>query len=226
MLRATNAAYTITLDQDPETQSAIARATGQDTKWFATSDLLDAAGDLAPTAVFLDVGICAEHGQIIRRLKDNYPLAPLILTSPEAESDRLTEAMALGADDFLVKPFDGHDLARRLAVRCAALAKRAARETLVVGDMVIDTLQRTVTTDRGQKALSPTEVRLVSELAKADGAVVPREILKTRCWSAKEQVTDNALNRKLYEIRRRLKPLSDRVRIRTIYGVGFVMERK
>lgn len=220
--------FTITIDRDPEVREAIARAMGVESRWFASCEDMERSLQSEPLAVFVDVSLSVANeasGQIITKLKDSWPLAPLILTAPEIDSDMLTEGMALGADDYVAKPIHAIDLSQRVNVRLRALAKRAARETIAFGDMSIDTMQRSVTSTRGQRFLSPTEIKLIAELAKANGNVVPRDTLKTRCWP-QMAVSDNALNRKLYEIRRRLKPISDSVNIRTIYGVGFVMEQK
>lgn len=224
--------FTITLDSDPGTHATIAQITGIETKWFRTIDGgFQALQGTTPLAIFVDARLSvesSESGQLIPKLKDTWPTCPIILTAGEEDAEMLTEAMALGADDFVEKPFSGLDLdsfKRRFAIRRSALAKRAARETINFGDVTIDTLQRSVTSNRGQRFLSPTEVKLVSELAKAGGNVVAREALKTRCWP-QMAVSDNALNRKLYEIRRRLKPITDCINIRTIYGVGFIMEHK
>jgi DNA-binding response OmpR family regulator len=220
--------FTITIDRDPSVKDAIARAMGVESRWFQSCEDYERALPAEPMAVFVDVALSVgdeRTGQIIPRLKDSWPLAPVFLTSPEHDSDALTEGMALGADDFVAKPIEPVDLNKRVTVRLRALAKRAARETILFGDMSIDTMQRSVTSTRGQRFLSPTEIKLLSELAKASGNVVPRDMLKQRCWP-QMTVSDNALNRKLYEIRRRLKPISDSVNIRTIYGVGFVMEQK
>lgn len=220
--------FAITIDRDQAVNDAISRALGMESRWFRSCEELERSLELEPLAIFVDVALSVGNettGQIIPRLKDSWPLAPVILTSPESDSDALTEGMALGADDFVAKPIEPIDLSNRMNVRLKALAKRAARETILFGDMSIDTMQRSVTSTRGQKFLSPTEIRLLSELAKAGGSVVPRDMLKQRCWP-QMTVSDNALNRKLYEIRRRLKPISDCVNIRTIYGVGFVLEQK
>jgi DNA-binding response OmpR family regulator len=220
--------YTITLDNDPNVRSTIEKATGLESKWFSTYEEFEEKNSLNPAGLFIDVKLSLEssyNGSLIPKLKDVWPLSPIILTSIDGSPDQLTEAMALGADDFIAKPFDATDLATRFQIRKAALAKRAARETVIIGDMTIDTLQRSVATNKGQKYLSPTEIKLLSELAKARGNVVSREVLKSRCWPAGD-VTDNALNRKLYEIRRRIKPLSAKIDIRTVYGVGFVIEEK
>ena len=224
--------FIYTIDRDRDVQDAIQKAMGMESRWFASTEEFERSlSDIhqgEPLALFVDVGMSmgnGEQGNLIPRLKDSWPLAPVILTAPEPESEALSEAMALGADDFVAKPIVAQDLSKRVLVRLGALKRRAARETIAFGDMMIDTMQRSVTSPRGQRFLSPTEIKLLAELAKASGAVVPRDLLKNRCWP-QMTVSDNALNRKLYEIRRRLKPITDAVNIRTIYGVGFVMEQK
>jgi DNA-binding response OmpR family regulator len=221
--------YTVTFDPDPASHTAIAAATGVQSKWAASAADLDKLQDLQPVAVFLDVRLGVDHegaGGLIPRLKEAWPTSPIILTGCDtAGPELLTEGVALGADDFVCKEIGPAELMRRVEIRRSALARRAARETIAFGDLTIDTLQRSVTSARGQKFLSPTEIKLLAELAKAGGGVVPRDTLKTRCWPH-VNVSDNALNRKLYEIRRRLKPICEGINIRTIYGVGFVMEQR
>ncbi len=165
------------------------------------------------------------NGSLIPKLKDNWPLSPIFLISKPEDSDIVTEAMALGADDFIDTAVDSLDISQRLKIRLGALQKRAAKETIKIADLTIDTLQRSVTSLKGTKYLSPTEIKLIAELARATGNVVPRDMLKKRCWP-NSKVSDNALNRKLYEVRRSLEPLSDQIAIRTIYGVGFILEEK
>lgn len=218
--------YTVTLDEDPAIHSLIEQATGMRSKWFSSGESLTSDASLNPVAVFADARMSLGgtlNGQLISKLKDTWPLSPVIMTSKDEEQDILTEAMALGADDFIGKPIRTGEIMARLAVRMNALKRRAARETIMIGDLTIDTLQRSVSSGKGQKFLSPTEIKLVFELAKSNGAVVPRELLKKRCWPGLT-VSDNALNRKLYEVRKRISPLSGRISIRTIYGVGFLLE--
>jgi DNA-binding response OmpR family regulator len=224
-----NPRYAIILDTDPSFHSEISKSTGVETRWYPTCEKLVEAKVLDPIAAFVDARLTLEgpmNGQLIIKLKDSWPLCPIFLTTnSDDESDLLADAMALGADDFIAKPITTMDLKNRLNVRISALARKAARETIDIGDVTIDTLQRSVTSTKGQKFLSPTEIKLLSELAKSSGKVVPRETLKTRCWPQVE-VSDNALNRKLYEVRKRIQSISGNVNIRTIYGVGFVLEER
>jgi DNA-binding winged helix-turn-helix (wHTH) protein len=81
-------------------------------------------------------------------------------------------------------------------------------------------MQRTVTNGRETAYLTPIEVKIVRTLADNLGRVVERNAMKQLCWGDAE-ITDNALNRKIYEVRRTLRRLSESVNIRTIYGLGF-----
>ena len=218
------------MDLDPNVHTMISKATGIESKWLQSPDLPSdhETSESHPLAVFLDAKMSLSgpaNGTLIPKLKDLWPLSPVIITTVSEDRDIITEAVALGADDFVHKPFSPEELNSRLNIRLGALKKKAAKESIEVGDLIIDTMQRSVASTKGQKFLSPTEIKLVSELAKSHGQVVPREMLKRRCWP-NAKVSDNALNRKLYEVRRRLEPLSDKVTIRTIYGVGFILDER
>ena len=80
MQRADEGRYTITLDADPNIHSAIAKATGYESKWFSTSEQLNESNKLEPVAIFVDVRLSVEssqNGQLIPKLKDSWPLSPL-----------------------------------------------------------------------------------------------------------------------------------------------------
>lgn len=219
--------FTLVLDRDPVTAAQISAATGLAARHVDSLATVDWSDENTPVALFIDQSFLVadtDDEPLVLRAKDAWPNTPVFVVSGADESG-LADALALGADDFLDKPMSSEDVGRRVSMRIAALARKAARETVRIGDMVIDTMQRSVSSPKGQKFLSPTEIRLVVELAKAHGSVVHRDTLKTRCWPS-SNVSDNALNRKLYEIRRRLKPLSEHINIRTVYGVGFVLEEK
>lgn len=219
--------YTIVLDKDPGMATQLAEATGLETRHVDRRSEIAWSALIAPVAFFIDQSFLAQDSEdqpLVMQAKDIWPNTPIFIICTGDEGS-LTEALALGADDFLEKPVERNFAAKRILMRIAAVTRRTSRETVRIGDLVIDTMQRSVTTPKGLKFLSPTEIRLVVELAKAQGNVVQRETLKNRCWPSTE-VSDNALNRKLYEIRRRLRSLSENVNIRTVYGVGFVLEER
>ena len=81
MERADANRYVITLDNDPAVTSAISQATGLESKWFSTYEQLEDNQGLDPVAVFIDVNLSVEssqNGQLIPKLKDSWPLSPVI----------------------------------------------------------------------------------------------------------------------------------------------------
>jgi DNA-binding winged helix-turn-helix (wHTH) protein len=70
--------------------------------------------------------------------------------------------------------------------------------------------------------LSVREIALLGELIRANGVVVPKPVLKRELWKGLA-VSDNALDRKIFEVRKALKEVGSKVEIHSIYGVGMVL---
>lgn len=157
---------------------------------------------------------------LLRRLS---PFSPIILMTGSEQLDLTSDVLAQWADDYVLKPINSAWLSMRLAVRIAEFKKRDRSDKFKVGDVHVDSVARTVSCDGIQKSLSPTEMNLLKCLVSARGSVVERDVMKRRCWG-RENVTDNALNRKLHEVRRVLENISGQVIVKTIYGTGFVLE--
>jgi len=225
---AGNGNYTVTVDSDPALHKAIEKATGMRSSWFSNCESMSSQLNINPIAIFVDAKLSigsSQNGPFLPKFRDSLPSVPIIITTNGQELDLLTEALAMGADDFVDKPINDLELKRRLDVHLGVLELRTRQETIRVGDMTIDTRQRSVTSNKGREFLSPTEIRLVFALANSQGRVVSRDVLKKQCWR-EVKVSDNALNRKLFTLRKRLQHLSENVSIRTIYGVGFIMEER
>lgn len=224
--RLENDQYTIILDPQSSLATTIGQATDTKSKWFQSfADLIEEHKNnpIHALAFFVNLNVFKSDPRVLPSLKDTFPVCPVFVLT-ESSSEELTEAMALGADDFLLTPIEPSILKLRFLVRKAAIAKRASRDSVTVGDLTIDTVSRTVSSPKTSKFFSNIEIRLISLLAQNFGKVVTREALKAYGWPNLE-VTDNALNRKLYEIRHRINILSSNVNIRTLYGVGFILEK-
>lgn len=219
--------YGLILQPNSTNWENIASKSGIPFRRFTSRAEINLTNDHGPDAILIDESFLdkeASDEPIITHVKKLWP-SVLIFVTGFCDETFLAEALAMGADDFLTPSLSEDEVARRIIVRINAAALKSDRKTIRIGDMVIDTLQRSVTAPKGNKFLSPTEIRLVTELANAHGHVVSRDVLKHRCWPSAD-VSDNALNRKLYEVRRQLKQLSENINIRTIYGVGFVLEKQ
>lgn len=219
--------YFITLDDDAMMSVLLERATGKKSVYFSSTKELELQMDeLEPVALFVDVHLSSsENGlDILPKLKERWPFSPIIVVTGDRQDDAVANALSKGADDFVYKPVNPKEVVARMQTRMADLARRQAQEVVSIGDLTVDRAHRCVSnSNKQQRFLSPTEMGLLNCLLSAQGTVVPREVMKRRCWG-QIFVSDNALNRKLHEVRRTIRDLSSQVNIRTLYGTGFMIE--
>ncbi len=219
----------IVLDDDLMVAKIISGATKKKTSHFASiSDFNEKGASLTPSAIFVDIHLGVDENGLdtLPKLKQRWPFCPIIVITTDRDENSVSKALAAGADDFVYKPLNTKEVLARLQVRMAELAKREAVELIRVADITVDLTHRSIASDKGgTRYLSSTEMNLLSCLLHARGTLVRREVLKRKCWG-QIFVSDNALNRKLHEVRRALKEISDNVQIRTLYGTGFTLEVK
>jgi len=185
------------------------------------------AGELALktepyAAVILDLGLPRLTGlELLGRLRAAGNQAPvLILTARDAIADRV-KGLDSGADDYLVKPFDLHELAARLR----ALIRRARGEPVPVmriGALELDAAAHRVSFEGHPVELSPREFALLNELMLHAGRVLSREQLERQLYAWGEEVESNAIEVHIHHLRRKLQPEL----IRTIRGVGYLLPRE
>lgn len=217
----------IVLDDDPMVEVLIGAATGKHTLNFSDMHkLMDQLPSLRPFAFFVDIylGVRENGLDILPQLKQLWPRCPVIVMTADRNDNLIGQALAAGADDFIRKPLNPKELLARMQARLGELAKSARQEVLRVGDLTLDTAHRVLANaDQVQRFLSPTEMNLLACLYSAQGTVVRRDVMKRKCWG-QAHVSDNALNRKLHEVRKVLQDISAQVNIKTVYGIGAVLE--
>lgn len=154
-------------------------------------------------AIVLDSMLPKMEGrEILRRLRRVKRTPVLMLTARDAVRDRV-EALDLGADDYLVKPFDVSELLARLR----ALIRRSAQlahPSITIGDVVVDMASRTVTKSREPVALTAREYSLVEYLALNQGKVVTRTALYEHLFDENDLTLSNLLDVHVSNIRRKL----------------------
>jgi len=172
--------------------------------------------------VVLDLGLPRLSGlELLRRLRASGKKTPvLILTARDAVDDRV-KGLDSGADDYLVKPFDLHELAARLR----ALVRRSGGEAAPVlraGGVELDPAARRVTFRGAPVDLPAREFSLLHALMLAAGRVLTRERLAERLYSWGEEIESNAIDVHIHHLRRKLAPGV----IRTVRGVGYLIARE
>ena len=170
----------------------------------------------------LDLGLPLMDGMAvlasIRRAAVKTPV--LVLTARDAVPDRI-RGLDLGADDYVVKPVDLHELAARLR----ALVRRAhgqPEERLVAQDVVLDPASRTVQRGGVPVTLPAREFDLLHALMLNAGRVLSREQLEQHLYSWGREVDSNAVEVHVHHLRRKL----GNDLIQTVRGVGYIVPRE
>lgn len=217
--------YTITLDDDPIVHRMIQKALGMRSISFVSPEkLLSAADNYQPVAAFIDIHLDSASGlDVIPMLRSKWAFCPIIVVTSDPSDEAVTEALARGADDFVRKPIRPKELTARLHTRLIDQAQKEAKNIVQVADVTLDRAHRHLKGPTGERYLSSTELNLFLSLLQAKGTIVPRKTLKLRCWG-EIAVSDNALDRKIYEVRRALQEVGSGIEITTAYGLGFALE--
>lgn len=187
---------------------------------------VDAARRTPPDVIVLDVMLPGFDGlEVCRRIQAEQPVPVLMLTARDDETDLLV-GLAVGADDYMAKPFS----MRELAARVHALLRRAAKSapspvpagppTLQFGDLEINQAERRVLRAGVEAHLTPTEFDLLLHLAGHPRTVLPRERLLADVWGWADASGTRTVDSHIKGLRRKLG--SDL--IRTVHGVGYALE--
>jgi two-component system, OmpR family, response regulator len=185
---------------------------------------LEMAGDQDYDAVVLDVMLPGRDGfAVCRALRRHTPWVPGIMLTARADVRDRIRGLDEGADDYLVKPFDfGELLARLRALIRRDPADRAAQ--LEVGDLLVDPETRIVTRDGNEIELTARELAVLEVLARNAGRVVTRTELLGQVWDEDYDGSPNVVDVYVGYLRRKLELPSGPRLIRTVRGVGFVLE--
>jgi two-component system, OmpR family, KDP operon response regulator KdpE len=184
---------------------------------------LDAARDDRPDIVVLDLGLPDLSGfDVLRRLRA-WSTVPVVVLSARAESSEKVEALDLGADDYVTKPFGMEELLAR--VRAAARRAGSDVPVLTAGDLVIDLPARRVTKGGEVVRLTPTEWGLLEMLVRTPGRLVSQQNLLHEVWGPAYSRETNYLRVYVGGLRKKLEddPSAPRHLI-TEPGMGYRFE--
>jgi DNA-binding response OmpR family regulator len=184
---------------------------------------IEACDRLQPDLVVLDLMLPRLDGiEVCKRIQHDRPVPVLMLTARDSESDLLV-GLAVGADDYMTKPFS----MRELIARVHALLRRAERtadttlpQVVRVGDVELDATTRRVRVDGELVHLTPIEFDLVHYLAARPGRVSTREELLAQVWGYDVPSGARTVDSHIRTIRRKLRPEI----VRTVHGVGYAIE--
>jgi two-component system KDP operon response regulator KdpE len=177
----------------------------------------------APDAVVLDLGLPDLDGkEALVKARAFYQGPIIILSARDRETEKI-EALDLGADDYVEKPFGvGEFLARLRVVMRRRLRDEGAEPVVEIGDLKIDLVKRLVTRHGEALRLSPREYDLLAQLVRGSGKVVTHKQLLTAVWGPAHEDDVQYLRVFVGQLRQKIEPdPSQPALILTEPGVGY-----
>jgi DNA-binding response OmpR family regulator len=181
-----------------------------------------------PDLVVLDLMLPGMDGlEVCKEIQRDGWTPVLMLTAKTEEADKVA-GFAVGADDYLTKPFS----LRELAARVRAILRRMERmRTSQTGGpmeregLVIDPHKRRVSVDGQEVSLTPLEFEILLALARDPGVVMSREQLMDSVWGYRDYAGGRVVDSHVARIRRKLGEDGNEPRfIRTVHGVGYAFQ--
>lgn len=176
-------------------------------------------------AMVLDVMMPKKNGyELVTELRDKGEDIPvLFLTAKDSIADRV-KGLDLGADDYLIKPFDFDELLARIRAMTRKHAGNRSNK-FTEGDLVMDVERRTVTRGGKEIQILPKEFSILEYLLRNKGNVVSREQIEDRIWNYEYSGNSNNVDVYMSKLRKKIDDGYDTKLIHTIRGVGWVLRQ-
>ncbi len=220
----------LVVDDEPALARALAinlRAHGWEVVTAADGrSALDAAATEHPDVVVLDLGLPDMDGaEVIAGLR-GWTTVPIVVLSARQHGEDKVEALDLGADDYVTKPFAMNELMARLRAAVRRSQEAAPTESVVVvGDLTIDLARKRVARGGVDVRLTPTEWSFLELLTRNLGRLVPRAQVLREVWGPAYEHETHYLRVYAAQLRRKLEedPSAPRHLITTA-GLGYTLE--
>ena len=177
-------------------------------------------------AILLDVMLPKKDGYTLLDEQRHRGLTTpvLFLTARDAVSDRV-KGLDLGADDYLVKPFEFDELLAR--IRAMTRKRDQNRSNLfTLEDLQVDVLRRTASRGGAELTLAPKEFTVLEYLIRNQGIVVSREQVEDRIWNYEYSGSSNNVDGYMSRLRKKIDlPGMPRL-LHTVKGVGWVLRKE
>jgi two-component system response regulator TctD len=170
--------------------------------------------------IILDLMLPGMSGsELLKLLRSRRIHTPVLVITARGDLGDKINVLDIGADDYLVKPFDLLELEARMR---AVVRRHGGMPTsrIEIGDVTVDIAAQSILAAGVRIELTRREFRLLELLVLTPGQVVPRERLIDQLFGYENAVNPNALELYISRLRRRLRPT--KLRIETVWGIGYV----
>ncbi len=219
------ARHLLIVDDDPRFRSFVAKGLEQSGMTVAVAGnsaeadaLVSAADALAFDLILLDVLMPGEAGWgFLQRLRERGDQTPVIFVTARGEVDERIRGLRMGADDYVVKPFEFAELLARVE---SVLRRHQELPVLRSGELTLQVDGRRVRWGELETELSPKEFDLLVALVRADGSTLSRPQLLSQVWGFDFDPGTNSVDVTVKRIRKRLQLKAGEL-VQTVIGEGY-----
>ena len=192
------------------------------TRAYSGTEALMLADRVEPDLVLLDLMLPGLSGEErLPRLSG----VPVIVLSAKAGVDSKVDMLLGGAADYMTKPFDTKELLARIAVRLREGARRE-RDRLTYGELSLNTQMHCAYYEGEEVRLTPTEYAILRQLMRNPSGVVTKSQLLERISLDTPDCTESSLKTHVSNLRKKLRAVSGRDYIESVWGIGFKLTEK
>ncbi|NDH08680.1 MAG: DNA-binding response regulator [Gammaproteobacteria bacterium] len=172
-------------------------------------------------AIILDLGLPGMNGiEVLDKIRQSKNLTPIIILTAKDSTEDCVQALNLGADDYMTKPFDLNELYARLR----ALTRRIQTKDepfLRFNNIIINRDAHSVQINLEELFLPRREYDLLCKFMENPGRVLTRDVLMQSIYNWDDEVDSNTLEVHIHNLRKKIHPNL----IRTIRGIGYILEK-
>lgn len=186
------------------------------------ADGINRAAMFKPDILIIDLGLPDMDGkEVVKSIREWTQTPIIVLTVRDQEQEKI-EALDVGADDYVTKPFSVGELMARMRVSLRRASASEHEPVITCGDLVIDFMQRRVTVAGREVKLTPTEYELIKTLAQHRGRVLTHKQLLKAVWGTAFNEDTHYIRVYIGQLRRKIEDNPTQPRhIITESGVGY-----
>ncbi len=178
-----------------------------------------------PSLILLDVMMPEMDGfEVLRRIRETSNVPVIMLTARDLVEDKLL-GFGLGADDYIVKPFEPVEVLARIKARLREGAPQR-EEVLRVNNVTLDIKRYEVQVNNELLVLKPKEIKLLQFMLNNPNIVLTRDELLERVWDYSFGGGTRTVDMHIKRLREKLISVGAEISINTIWGVGYKLETK
>lgn len=225
----------LVVDDEPEIADLVALYLENENyevfKFYSSVEALKCITDTKLDLAILDVMMPGVNGfELCKKIRANHNYPVIMLTAKGEELDKIN-GLALGADDYVTKPFRPLELVARVKAQLRRykrynVGKEEEADIMIQGGLVLNVRSHTCTLDEKPLILTPTEFEILRILCEGKGTVISAEELFHRIW--KDEYYSKSNNTITVHIRHLREKMGDSFEnpkyIKTVWGVGYKIE--